>query len=449
MGIGHLSLRARLAALAAAGSVVVLSVAAPLLYRDLSGALSAAITNELEIRVDDLDAGLNDGPVVSGSALVTAQVIDNTSGEVLSPAGSEPLLTASELTRASRELVIINRPVSGVGNQARVLARPIGDSGAGTVGAAATSTQPLTRARDRLVGILVVAGPALVAAVWISAWALAGAALRPVRRMAREAATISAAAAGRRLPEPASGDEIAELGRTLNAMLDRIESTIAREREFIDNAAHELRTPIAVLRGELELAAHDVDEPDVVRQNLTSALEETDRLAQRTENLLILARADAGQLIPGKATTELLAAVRASVRRLPHREDVSIQVFGEPAVVHGDFEWIAHIIGNLVANADRFARSRVVVTVATTDGRGRLTVADDGPGFPPALLPRAFDRFARSDHAQNQPGAGLGLAIVASLTQALGGTVSARNGPPEGGACLQIDLPLAGTGSRL
>ena len=230
MGIGHLSLRARLAALAAAGSVVVLSVAAPLLYRDLSGALSDAITNELEIRVDDLDAGLNDGPVVSGSALVTAQVIDATSGEVLSPAGSEPLLTASELTRASRELVIINRPVSGIGNQARVLARPIGDFGAGTVGAAATSTQPLTRARDRLVGILVVAGPTLVAAVWISAWALAGAALRPVGRMAREAATISAAAAGRRPPEPASGDEIAEPGRTLDAMLDRMESAIARQR---------------------------------------------------------------------------------------------------------------------------------------------------------------------------------------------------------------------------
>lgn len=442
MRIRHPSLRTRLAALAAAGSVVVLAVLAPLLYRDLSRALSDAITNELTIRVDDLSAGLHEGQVVAGSALVTAQVID-ASGEVISPAGAESLLTATELDRASRELVITDRPVSGIGDEARVLARPIGGPGDNAVGVAATSTEPLVRARDRLLVILAFAGPVLVAAVGVAAWVLAGAALRPVRRMAREAANISAAAAGRRLPEPASGDEIAELGRTLNAMLDRIESTIAHEREFIDNAAHELRTPIAVLRGELELAARDVDDPAVVRQNLASALEETDRLVRRTENLLTLARADAGQLVPGASTTELLAAARASVRRQPQREGVTTQVRGQQATVRGDPEAIGHIISNLVANANRFAQGRIIVVVGKTPQNcGRVTVADDGPGFAPDLLSRAFDRFARGDNPANQPGAGLGLAIVASLTEALGGTASAQNGPPLGGACLQIDLPL-------
>jgi two-component system OmpR family sensor kinase len=438
------SLRARLTALTATGAIVVLGVTALVVYRDLSAQLSDAITEELTIRVDDLAKGVENGGTQPGSALVASQTI-SVEGEVLSPAGAEPLLTPDELARAAQGQIVVDRAVPAIGGDARLLARPISGSGRDTVvGVAATSTKPLSRARERSLLILAVGGPLLTAAVALAAWVVTGAALRPVRRMAGEAATISAAEPGRRLPEPPSDDEIAELARTLNAMLYRIETAIGHERAFIDDAAHELRTPIAVLRGELELTTHERDDPEAVASGLASALEETDRLARLAQDLLTLARADAGQLAPGDARTELLTAVRAGVRRVPHPDGVVVEVHGEPTYVRGDSEWLDHIVGNLVANAGRHARHRVAVTVGTVDGRARLEVADDGSGIDPELLPRAFDRFARADSRRGSGGgAGLGLAIVASIAHALGGTVSAANGPPLGGARIAVDLRLA------
>ena len=441
-----LSLRTRLAALAAAWAIVGLGVAALLLYRNLSGELSTAITDELAVRVDNLAAGLNGSSVQGGSALVTAQTVD-VHGDVLSPVGADPLLTSRELTRAIREQIIVDREVPSIGQQARLLARPIGRTDQGVVvGVAAASTAPLQRAKDRLILVLAIGGPALIAVVAAAAWLLARAALRPVRQMAAEAATISAARTERRLPQPAGDDEIAELGRTLNAMLARIEATLGHERAFIDDAAHELRTPLAVLRGELELAAHEPGDRHAVALSLASALEEADRLTRLTEDLLTLARADAGQLMPGETITELLGVARQEVQHLPHRDEVTIQVRGEPAVVRGEPEWVSHIVSNLVANADRYAKSRITVSVGSAGEYGRLVVADDGPGFPAQLLPRAFDRFSRGEDARGYPGggAGLGLAIVASLTHAAGGTVKAGNSDSLGGACVQVEIPLAG-----
>ncbi|HEY3200193.1 MAG TPA: ATP-binding protein [Actinomycetes bacterium] len=441
-----LSLRTRLAVLAAAWAIVGLGVAALLLYRNLSGELSTAITDELAVRVDNLAAGLNGSSVQGGSALVTAQTVDE-HGDVLSPVGADPVLTSRELARAIREQIIVDREVPSVGRQARLLARPIGRTDQGVVvGVAAASTAPLQRAKDRLILVLAIAGPALIAVVAAAAWLLARAALRPVRQMAAEAATISAARPERRLPQPAGDDEIAELGRTLNAMLARIEATLGHERAFIDDAAHELRTPLAILRGELELAAHEPGDRHAVARSLASALEEADRLAGLTEDLLTLARADAGQLLPGETTTELLGAARQEVQHLLHRDEVTIEVRGEPAIVRGEPEWVSHMVSNLVANADRYAKSRIMVTVGSTGVYGRLVVADDGPGFPAQLLPRAFDRFSRGEDARGYSGggAGLGLAIVASLAHAAGGTVKAENSDSLGGACVQVEIPLAG-----
>src|SRR5262245_49588046 len=435
------SLRARLSAITATGAIVVLGVTALVVYRDLSGQLSSAITEELTIRVDDLAKGVENGSTPPGSALVAAQTV-SAQGEVLAPAGADPLLTQAELAEATHGQIIIDRPVEAIGSEARLLARPIGGSGKNVVvGVAATSTRPLSKARERSLRVLAIAGPLLTAAVGVAAWVVTGAALRPVRRMAGEAATISAAEPGRRLAQPRSDDEIAELARTLNAMLDRIETAIAHERAFIDDAAHELRTPIAVLRGELELTTHERDDPEAVARGLTSALEETDRLARLAQDLLTLARADAGQLAPGDARTELLASVRAGVRRLPPKPAVEIEIQGEPTYVRGDEEWLEHIVTNLVGNACRHASSRVLVTVRVVGRQARLEVADDGAGFAPELLPRVFDRFARSDSQRGSGGgAGLGLAIVASITQAVGGTVSATNGEPLGGARVEVSL---------
>jgi signal transduction histidine kinase len=261
--------------------------------------------------------------------------------------------------------------------------------------------------------------------------------------MAQRAQMISMTAPGERLPVPPGSDEIAELGRTLNAMLVRIETTIAHERAFIDDASHELRTPLAVLRGELELATQD-DALDAVRQGLRSALEETDRLSRLSDNLLTLARADAGQLPAGPMCTDLLDAVRAAVARIPCPDRVTLTVDGVHRMVHGEPEWIDRVVTNLVTNAVQHAKSQVRVTVDVGSDGVRLTVGDDGPGYPDDLLPRAFDRFSRGDGARSPGGIGLGLAIVASIMKALGGSARAGNGPPLGGARVEVTFPDQG-----
>jgi signal transduction histidine kinase len=292
--------------------------------------------------------------------------------------------------------------------------------------------------------VLLVAGPALTAAVTLMAWVLAGTALRPVQRMVQRAETISMNAPGERLPETAGQDEIAELGRTLNAMLTRIEATITHERAFIDDASHELRTPLAILRGELELATQD-DDLAAVRQGLRTALDETDRLTRLSDNLLTLARADAGQLQPGATLVDLLEVTRTAVARIPGTDEVTVNVDGKPATVTGEPEWVDRVVANLVTNAMRHARSRVDVTIDATADGVRLTVADDGPGFPDELLSRAFDRFSRGDDARGPGGTGLGLAIVDSIVHALGGTTCAGNGPPLGGAWVAVTFPDHGS----
>jgi signal transduction histidine kinase len=291
--------------------------------------------------------------------------------------------------------------------------------------------------------LLVIGGPILVAVITAAGWWLTGAALRPVRRMAREAATISMVEPGRRLPQPPGADEIAELGRTLNQMLARIEGTVAHERAFVDDASHELRTPIAVLRGELELATLEPTDREAVERGLRSALEETDRLTRLTDGLLVLARADAGQITATVGDTDLLDASTAIVARLPRAEGVTVDVRGDHAIVRSDRSWVEEIVTNLVSNATRYARRQVVVDVRAHDARVDLRVADDGDGFAPALLDRVFDRFARADVVRGRDGggAGLGLAIVASIVRALGGDVQAHNGGPLGGAIVDVSLP--------
>ena len=435
------SLRARLAGVVALGATAVLALGSLALYWDLSGEVSDAITAELEVRVTDLDTALASTGTPTDQSPVVGQTVDG-SGSVIAPAGMPALLTDAELAIALERELLIDRAVPGVGERARLLAHRIHPDGDGrVVGVAATSTAPLERARNRLLAILLVAGPGLIGAITFTAWVLVGAALRPVQRMSARARTISMSAPGERLPQSGRHDEIARLGRTLNQMLARIEATIVHERSFIDDASHELRTPLAALRGELELALGDLGDREAVAAGLRSALEETDRLARLSENLLTLARADAGQLPVGTATTDLLDAARAAVARIAPRDEVEVTVAGSPTVVRGDADRIERIIANLLTNAVAHARRRVRLEVSAAHGGAELLVADDGPGFPPELLPVAFERFTRADSARGRGGTGLGLAIVTSLVATLGGGVRASNGPPLGGARIDVSFP--------
>src|SRR5439155_312324 len=228
-----------------------------------------------------------------------------------------------------------------------------------------------------------------------------GAALRPVRRMSQEADAISLAQAGRRLPQPEGEDEIAQLGRTLNVMLDRIEAAFARERMFLDDASHELRTPIAVLRAELEVALLDLAggqaqtgpvDREALERSLRSALEEANRLAHLAEDLLVLARATAGRLPLRRRPVDVRVLAEEAARRGSNgaagragAAGVAVQVDGPAAQAVVDPARLEQVINNLVGNARRFARRRVQVGVRTEGDDVVVTVADDGPGFPAAL----------------------------------------------------------------
>jgi signal transduction histidine kinase len=350
-----------------------------------------------------------------------------------------------------------------LGRRARLLAHPTQAGGRTLVIVVGASLDAVIRGRERLALILALLSPLLGVLLSVGGWLLAGAALRPVRRMSQEADVISLAQAGRRLAQPAGEDEIAQLGRTLNAMLDRIEAAFARERMFLDDASHELRTPIAVLRAELEVALLDLSSGDpldaagraAMERSLRSALEEAERLAHLAEDLLVLARATAGRLPLRRRPVDVRALAEEAARRGTNgaagkaAPGVTVAVDGPAALAVVDPARLDQVITNLVGNARRFARRRVQVGINTDGEDVIVTVADDGPGFPEALLPVAFDRFTRAEAARGHDagaGAGLGLAIVAAIVRAHGGTISAGNGPPLGGAAVVVRLPLDETG---
>lgn len=442
----RLSLRVRLTLLAALGAALVLPVAVVLLHNTVSDALQDAVTSELRVRARDVDAELRAGVApVTGDGLVT-QVVD-AAGSPRIPPQAVPLVSPRELAAMHGHEAVLDRPVTGLGDHARVLVRRLPDAAGGGFVLVAGSTAPIAEVERRLSLLLVVVGPLLVAAVAGTTWFLTRSALQPVRRMTRRAQTLSLQEPHSRLPQPPGRDEIAELGRTLNTMLDRIAETVAHERAFVDDASHELRTPIAVLRGELELARMELHDRGAGAESIRaieSALEETDRLARIAEHLLVLARADAGRLAGGAERVPVMAAIARVADRFQHGE-VQLQVSGGESHVLADPDLIDQLLTNVVANAARFARTIVRIEVERQDGTVLIRVSDDGPGFDPDVLDRAFDRFSRSGTSRTRAGggAGLGLAIVAAIVEALGGRIDIGNGGASGGATVEVRLPTA------
>lgn len=442
------SLRVRLVALACVGATLIVVATSGLLAFNLDHALNRAVNDGLRARLEDIEAVLKQNSLQISQEEAFAQIMSS-DGRVLSSSANldadRRLLTPSELRRATQRTVRIDRSVPGLASAGRLLAQPQpfqGDRVVVIVGASLATEQ---LARQRVFVSLLVGAPLLVLALGIVVWIVTGATLRPVERMAEEADAISMSEPGRRLPEPIGDHELARLGRTLNAMLERIEGTFARERAFVDDASHELRTPLAILRGELELTAGDADDPEAVRLAMASSLEEVERLGRMTEDLLTLSRANAGALAARLAPTDLLAVATTAVRRIPPPPaEISISVQGESLIARADPDLLERMLVNLLTNATRFARHKIVVDISRdplTDAPA-MTVADDGPGFPEDLLPRAFDRFARASgpRSRGDGGTGLGLAIVSALATAQGATVTIGNGPPLSGGVAHITL---------
>jgi len=465
------ALRARLAVLFAAAVAVVIAAAVGLLALATDRQFDAAVDSALATRTSVLQQALGRGDVgvvrqdglaelVDGSddlveASQDARSLDResqpgTTGTVpqVSPGGrpsEAPFLPAADLAEARASgSASGSLEVRGQG-RVRWQATAVAVPGEGSVLVVGTRMRELDEAEARLVLLFLAGAPLLVASLGLAGWLLAGAALRPVASLTRRAAQISPADVGQRLPQPPGADEVAVLARTLNRMLDRLEVAVLREREFVDDAAHELRTPIAVLRGELELALRLGERlPEEVAESLQAALGEAERLEHLAQDLLVLASSEHGG--GHRAPVALAALARREAPRLGAAHPVVVEVSGPEVVVDGDERALSRLLTNLVANAEAAGASRVQVrTAASAPGSVELVVADDGRGFPPELAATATERFTRGDAARTRSGggAGLGLAIVAAVVTDHGGRVSLGSDPHLGGAQVRVRLPGA------
>jgi two-component system, OmpR family, sensor kinase len=461
-----MSVRIRLALIFALGAALVIGVGGLVFTRELSAGLTGSLVAGLRSRADTVaqNLGGSAGPNVqdpgggqpgptaglaSQSDLLTQVIGPN--GAVLDafgPGTAKPVLSRGELASARRAELILQRAVTRGDAPMLLLAMPAGDA-SGTVVITGISLTTVDQARSRVEAALLIGGPLAVALAGLGAWLLAGAALAPVERMRRQAAKISGQDADTVLSVPGTGDELAALARTLNDMLGRLHRALSRQRGFLAVAGHELRTPLAVLKGEVELALS----PGRSRADLLAALREaageTDRLIKLAEDLLTLAAADEGTPLVRPRRCDIAAVIAAAVAAWadPARKKGVELRLASPAhlAAMGDSDRLRQVIDNLFDNALRFApsRSAIEVTLRPEGGAAVLEVADKGPGFPPGFLPVAFERFSRpEDHRDEHQGSGLGLAIVKTLVEAHGGQVMAAN-RPGGGALIRVVLPAA------
>ncbi|WP_217131054.1 cell wall metabolism sensor histidine kinase WalK [Streptomyces sp. AC558_RSS880] len=282
--------------------------------------------------------------------------------------------------------------------------------------------------------VMLIGFPLLLVVVAAVTWLVTGRALRPVEGIRSEMAAITASEdLARRVPEPATHDEIARLARTTNETLAALEASVERQRRFVADASHELRSPIASLRTQLEVAAAH---PELL--DLDGAVEDTVRLQHLAADLLLLARLDAGER-PADARVDLSALAREEAAGR-----TGVTVDAEPVEVTGSRGQLGRVLANLLDNGRRHARERVTVTVRREGDRAVLAVADDGEGVAEADRERIFERFVRLDAARSRDdgGAGLGLAIARDVAVRHGGTLTA-GAAPAGGALFELRLPLA------
>lgn len=290
--------------------------------------------------------------------------------------------------------------------------------------------------------LLTVSVPLVVLLVAGITWVVMGRALSPVARITAEVEDITADRLDRRVPVPASGDEIAALAETMNSMLERLDAAASAQRRFVSDASHELRSPLATIRQHAELAQ---THPEVtsMKELADVALDEGLRLQGLVDALLLLARLDEGAL-SNDGPVDLDDLVFAEASRL-RGVGITVDESGVgPARVHGSPQLLGQLLRNLTDNASRHARSRVAISLEQRDGRAILMVDDDGDGIPEAQRERVFDRFVRLDDARDRDagGSGLGLAIVQGVARAAHGVVTIDDAPL-GGARFIVSLPAA------
>ena len=334
--------------------------------------------------------------------------------------------------------------IPGADGRSRLLARPVSAGTATRIVVVGASLEARDDAIAGLVSLLLVVGPIALLVASGLGYAVAAAALAPVDALRKGASQISGSDPGARLTVSPARDELRDLGETLNAMLERIDGALQRERDFVADAGHELRTPVAILKAEIDLALMGERSPDELRAALVSAQEETVRLARLSDDLLALARMERGA---GALRREAVGArdVLQGVRRrfLVRAEamgrDIDVRVVGDIGI-EVDRARIDEALGNLVDNALRHGAGAIRLVAVPRGGGCELSVADQGPGMDPAFAARAFERFSRPDSGRSGGGAGLGLAIVRATARMHGGEADIDMSNSEG-ARLTIHLP--------
>jgi signal transduction histidine kinase len=452
----RLPIVARLTLAFALSMAVLLATAGALLYARLDAELRSSIDSSLRAQADVLVSNVGQGATAFGDTTGPAIEQGQPFAQILSSTGrvvesSEPLQTPllpRSVVRSLMGPVFVDRQVAGILGPCRLYAVAVRDRGQRLIVLVGLSLAGRERVLSSVLLLLGIGGLVTLSLASCGGWLLARAALRPVDQMRREADAVSGSDRTRRLPVPSTGDEVARLGSTLNSMLDRLEDAFQHERRFVDEASHELRTPVTILKTELELALSRSRSPTEIEAALRSALQETDRLAALAEDLLVYSRAQAGRAPVEREPVDIGCLVRDSCRLFAARADtagVKLQIDAPSVVAAVDARRLTQALGNVIDNAVRRTPSggTVKVTAASDDRDVRFVVEDTGPGFEPDVISVAFEPFIRgsAERATDAPGAGLGLAIVKAVVAAHGGKASIEN-CAEGGARVALVVPV-------
>jgi signal transduction histidine kinase len=437
----RIPLRVRVTASFAAGMAILLAALGAFVYARVAADLTNGIELELRSRAQVIVAAVraHDPSLVRASQ---GELIDpdEAFAQVLSPDGAiidtsrgaarGPLIEPSRLRKITGP-AFLTVPVPH-DDPAMLLAVPIVSGPAHAFAVVGATLGDRIESLSRLLQAFVIGGPVALALASLGGWAAAGAALRPVERMRREAEVVSMAEPSRRLPVPDTGDELARLGVTLNGMLDRLHHALQREQRFLDEASHELRTPLSVLRMELDLALSRARTPEELQAALRNASRETDRLVRLAEDLLVLSRERDGSLPIHRQETPLRDLLdRAAPPGAGVRCSDGLSASLDP-------DRIRQAIDDLVDNALRHGNGPVSLSAERRDGSLVLEVRDRGVGFPAEILAGGTMDAAG--------GFGLGLAIVGAIARAHGGRLELSNGPTRG-AVATMRLPVGAPGA--
>jgi signal transduction histidine kinase len=448
--VSRLPLRLRLTLAFAVVMALVLAATGFVVYGLFRDDLDQAIDRSLAARSDEVAALVRQSDRGLAASLRRVSGEEDDFAQVLGADGSirasTPqvrglrVVSGARLARAMRgPLVAEHAPPPEIEGALRFRAVPVEAPSGRLVVVVGTSLGERDDSLRTLAVLLAGGGAAALLLAALAGYAVAAGALRPVEAMRRRAAAVAPGDGGR-LPVPASRDEVARLGSTLNEMLDRLEAAFARERAFAADASHELRTPLGILRAELELALRRGRSPEELRAALESAAEETDRLIRLAEDLLVLARLDDGRLPLRRSRIdagELLESVAARFDGPERRVRVASPT--APLTIDGDRSRLEQALGNMIDNSLRHGSGEVGLAAAARNGCVELHVTDAGGGFEAGFDERAFDRFTTAEPGRGG-GTGLGLSIVEAIAESHGGAAHAAN-RAGGGADVWIELP--------